>query len=165
MLAHKSNVWWKKPSENWSNYSSDLRSLHFSEPLNTSPLTPMCVVNERSVCRNKNNAKDLKLTIWYSSSTLSGDERKLAKMQRQFLAVVWDVLLLRTYSEGTCFTIITYYKTVMCLPIMADASGKPVKWQLCLSAFDFDIVARAYLRNQVEDALSSRNTGRNDITL
>ena len=102
--------------------------------------------------------------IGYWSRSLTDAERRYDTTQRECLAVVWAILLLRPYLEGTRFTIRTDHSALKWLLNLADSSGRLARWRLRLTEFEFDIVHRAGIKHQAADALSRLETTSTDET-
>ena len=102
--------------------------------------------------------------IGYWSRTLTAAEKNYDTTQRECLAVVWAVLTLRPYLEGTRFTIRTDHLALKWLMNLSDASGRLQRWRLRLQPFEYDIVHRPGVKHQAADALSRLPTTGTDQT-
>ena len=100
--------------------------------------------------------------IGYWSRSLNQAERAYDTTHRECLAVVWAVLLLRPYLEGTRYTIRTDHDALRWILNMADATGKLARWRLRLAEYEFDVVHRAGVKHQAADALSRLPTDGED---
>lgn len=79
-------------------------------------------------------------------------EKEYDTTNRDFLAVVWDVRMLRPYSGGVWFTTWTDHDELRWILNMADATGKLSQWHSSLSEIAFGVVDRARIRRQAADA-------------
>lgn len=91
--------------------------------------------------------------IGYWSRSLNKAEQEYDTTHRECLAVVWEVLMLRPYLEGSRFTIRTHHDALQWILNMADATDKSARWRLRLSELEFDIVHRAGVTHQPADIL------------
>lgn len=66
----------------------------------------------------------VKRPIGYWPRTLTTAERAYGTTHRECLAVIWAVLILRPYLEGTRFTIRTDHDALRWILNMSDATGK-----------------------------------------
>lgn len=73
----------------------------------------------------------------YCSRTLTRAEQKLATTNKEFLAMVWAVLLQQPYLGLSYFIIHTDHEGLNWLLMSADASGKLESLRLRLLEFDF----------------------------
>ena len=96
--------------------------------------------------------------LGYWSRSLSSAERNYDTTERECLAVVWSVLLLRPYLVGTRFTVRTDHSPLKWLLNLKDSTGRLARWRLRLSPFDYDVVHKAGLKHQAPDALSRLTT-------
>jgi len=96
--------------------------------------------------------------LGYWSRSLNKAERNYNTTQRECLAVVWAVLMLRPYLYGTRFTLRTDHESLRWILNLSDASGKLQRWRLRLLEFEFDVVHRPGIKHQAADALSRLNT-------
>lgn len=71
----------------------------------------------------------------------------------EYLAVVWVVLFLFSYLEGTRITVQKDHEPLKAKLNLADATCKLACWRLRLSEVEFDAVHRAVVKNQTADAL------------
>ena len=92
--------------------------------------------------------------IGYFSKTLSDTECNYSTTERECFAVVWALLTLRPYIEGTRFLVRTDHNALKWLMTLTDPSGRLTRWRLRLSEFDYEIVYRPGRKHQVPDALS-----------
>lgn len=102
--------------------------------------------------------------IGYWSRSLAPAEKNYDTTQKECLAVVWAVLILRPYLEGSRFTIRTDHQALKWLMNLSDASGRLQRWRLRLQPFEYDIVHRPGVKHQAADAMSRLNTTGTDQT-
>lgn len=96
----------------------------------------------------------MKQPIWYCYRTLKTEERAYETTHRECLAVIWAVLILRSYLKGSRFTIRTDHQALRWILNMSDATGKMEIWRLRLSELELDVVHRAGVKHQAAEALS-----------
>ena len=92
--------------------------------------------------------------VGYFSKTLSDTERNYSTTERECFAVVWSLLTLRPYLDGTRFYVRTDHDALKWLMTLNDPSGRLTRWRLRLAEFDFEIIYRPGRKHQVPDALS-----------
>ena len=102
--------------------------------------------------------------IGYWSRSLTKAEKNYSATERECLAIVWSVLLLRPYLEGAPFVIRTDHDSLRWLLNIADVSGRLARWRLRLSEFDFEVVHRPGVKHQAADALSRMQTNGEDAS-
>lgn len=98
----------------------------------------------------------------YWSRILAEPERKLATSHKKCLAVVWSVLLLRSYLKGSSFTVRTDHDVGKWLLKITEAAGRLARWRLRLWEFDFKVVHHAGIKHQTTDIASILKTGGGD---
>ena len=74
--------------------------------------------------------------VGFWSRSLCAAERNYDTSERECLAVVWAVQLLRPCLEGTKFTIRTDHKALKWILDMKDSTGRLARWRLKLYNFD-----------------------------
>ena len=89
-------------------------------------------------------------------------EQRYSATERECFAVVWSVLYLRPYIEGTHFKIRTDHEALRWLMTLTDPSGRLTRWRLRLSEFDYEVTYRPGRVHQVPDALSRISTSGTD---
>lgn len=70
------------------------------------------------------------------------------------LDVVWTLLRLRSYLEGSLFTVRNNHSVLPWILHVFDTTGKPVQWRFRLFKYEFDVVYRLGVKHQAADALS-----------
>jgi hypothetical protein len=91
---------------------------------------------------------------------LNQAERNYSTPEKECLAMVWAILLLRPYLERQRFTIRTDQVALKWLLSLKDPSGSLARWRLRLSEFDFTIQYRPGIKNSLADGCSRiRSTG------
>ena len=70
--------------------------------------------------------------IGYFSRSLNKAEKNYDTTQRECLGIVWAVLLLRPYLEGTRFLLRTDHDSLKWIMGMSEATGKLARWRLHL---------------------------------
>lgn len=107
-------------------------------------LLEMPVTNKSGACYAKNKQPDkTKNPIQYWSRSVSSAERVYDTTDQVCLAILWAVLLLWPYEEGTRLTIRTDYDCLKWILNLSNAAGGLVCWGLQLSELDFHVVHRA----------------------
>ena len=71
--------------------------------------------------------------IGYFSRSLTDAERNYSASERECLAVVWCVFMLRPYLLGTQFTVRTDHHAPRWLLNLTDVSGRLARWRLRLA--------------------------------
>lgn len=105
-----------------------------------------------------------KRPVDYWSRSLTSAKRAYDTTHKECLAIVWAVLLICPYLEGTKFTIRTDHDSLRSILNIIDATGRLARWELRLSEFEYDAVHRAGIKNQAADALYRLPTTGHDIT-
>ena len=100
--------------------------------------------------------------IGYWSRALTKPERDFTTTEKECLAIVWAILLLRPYQEGQRFTVRTDHDFLRWVLNLADAKGRLARWLLRLSEYDFVVEHRAGIKHQAADGLSRLETTRLD---
>lgn len=91
--------------------------------------------------------------IEYWSRGLNGDELGYGTTYREYLAVLWAILILRPYFEGHRFTIRTGHAALRWILNMGDVSVKMARWSLGIEEVELDIVHRPGVKHQAAGAL------------
>ena len=97
--------------------------------------------------------------IAYASRTLTTAERNYGQLDKEGLAIVFEVKKFHQYLYGKHFTINTDHKPLIGLfnehkPIPQMASGRVQRWALTLAAYEYSIVHKAGTAHANADALS-----------
>jgi RNase H-like domain found in reverse transcriptase len=85
---------------------------------------------------------------------MNSAERNYSAPEKECLAVVWAILHLRPYLEGTIFTVRSDQVALRWLLSLKDPSGRLARWRLRLAEFDFEIQYRPAIKNSVADGCS-----------
>lgn len=72
--------------------------------------------------------------------------------EKECFAVIWAILLLRPYLEGSRLKIRSDNEALFSKLIFANESQKLAHWRLCIYVFGFDIVHQAGIEHQAVDA-------------
>lgn len=100
--------------------------------------------------------------MWYWTEIMNDWEQRLDTTYREWLAVVWAVLILRLYLEGSQFTIWTDHHALNCILNLADVTEKLAKRHLRLIEYSINKVQRALVAHQAADALWRLNVTRTE---
>jgi hypothetical protein len=92
--------------------------------------------------------------IGYWCRSLNPAERNYSTTEKEFLAIVWDILQLRPYFEGQKFLIRTDHHSLRWVLNLADAQGRLARWRLRLLEFDFDVAYSPGKGHHAADTLS-----------
>ena len=102
------------------------------------------------------------LPVGFFSKTLNETEQRYSATERECFAVLWSVLYLRPYIEGSHFKIRTDHEALRWLMTLTDPSGRLTGWRLRLSEFDYEVTYRPGRVHQVPNALSRISTSGTD---
>jgi hypothetical protein len=94
------------------------------------------------------------LPCGFNSRALNAAERNYSTPDKECLAVVWAILLLRPYLEGASFTVRSDQVALKWLLSFKDSSGILARWKLRLAEFDFTIQYRPGIKNILADGCS-----------
>lgn len=92
--------------------------------------------------------------VGFWSRSLLPAERNYSASERECLAVIWAVQILRPYLERKHFTLYTDHSALKWMFDLVDVSGRLARWRLRLLEFDFTIKYRKGADNVVADAIS-----------
>ena len=92
--------------------------------------------------------------VGYWSRVLTSAEKNYSSTEKECLAIVWAVLHLPPYLEGSRFTIRTDHGALKWLMNLRDPSGRLARWALRLQEFDFEIQYRPGSRHALADGPS-----------
>ncbi len=96
--------------------------------------------------------------VLYISRKLSKRETIYSTIEKECLAIRWEVLTLRYYLLGQEFTLCSDHAPLQWLHRMKDTNARITHWYLALQAFKFKVVHRPGTQMTVADFLS-RNGG------
>jgi RNase H-like domain found in reverse transcriptase len=94
------------------------------------------------------------LPVGYWSRSLQPAERNYSTSERECLAVVWAVLLLRPYLERTRFVVRTDHSALQWLLTISEPQGRLARWRIRLSEYDFEVKYKPGRCHQMADAMS-----------
>lgn len=92
--------------------------------------------------------------VSYCSRLLCNAKRRCNTKQKECLAVVRSVLMLRPYLEGSNFRIRTDYQAVRWIWELAESAGCLARWRLRLLEFKFEVTHRPSMYHLAADAMS-----------
>jgi transposase InsO family protein len=90
----------------------------------------------------------------FYSRALNDAERNYSATEKECLAVVWAVLMLRPYLEGVHFRVRSDHEALRWLLTLKEPSGRLARWRLRLAEFDFTIQYRPGIKNSLADGCS-----------
>lgn len=68
--------------------------------------------------------------------------------------MVWSVLILKPYLDGSHFKIQTNRQALRWTPDLKESAGRLARWRISLLEFDFEVVHRPGVFHQAADAMS-----------
>jgi len=100
------------------------------------------------------DAEDNLAPVGFYSRTLRPAEQSYCTTERECLGLVWVVLTLRHFLEGSRFTVWTDHQALMWIYNTTDPSGRLMRWRLRLAEFDFDVVYKPGASHHAADFMS-----------
>ena len=116
--------------------------------------TDACAYQVGCVLLQEQDGDERPKPIGYWSRSLSKSEQNYTTTEQECLAVVWAVLILRPYLEGTEFTIRTDHDSLKLLLNLSDATGRLQRWRLRLQQFEYVINHCPGVQHRAADAVS-----------
>ena len=98
--------------------------------------------------------------IGFWSRSLTPAEKNYSTGERECIAIVWAVQLLRPYLERTHFDLYTDHIALRWIMNMTDASSRLTRWRLRLLEFDFTVQYKKSAKNTIVDCISRLPTYR-----
>ena len=98
--------------------------------------TDACAYQVGCVLLQEQDGDERPKPIGYWSRSLSKAERNYTTTEQECLSIVWAVVILRPYLEGTEFTIRTDHDSLKWLLNLSDATGRLQRWRLRLQQFE-----------------------------
>ena len=92
--------------------------------------------------------------IVYIHRVLSSAERNYSTTEKEYLALIWAIRMLRPYLEGYKFKAITDHSALKWLQTLKEPTGRLARWALELQQWDVRIEHRKGAMHRVPDALS-----------
>lgn len=102
--------------------------------------------------------------VGYWSRPLSSAERNYSTTERECLAVVWALFLLRPYLLGTRFIVRTDHTALKWMLHMDGAHGRLAQWRLRLAEFDYLVETRSGAAHHAADTMSRLTTSGADLS-
>ena len=96
----------------------------------------------------------MRYPIGFWSRSLSPAERNYSVSEKECLAVIWAIQLLRPYLERTHFEVYTDHQPLRWLLSLTDVNGRLARWRLLLQEFDFIVKYKKGIKNTIADAIS-----------
>ena len=96
----------------------------------------------------------IRYPVGFWSRSLNPAERNYSVSEKECLAVVWAMQLLRPYLERNHFQVFTDHQPLRWLLSISDANGRLARWRLLLQEFDFTIAYKKGIKNTIADAIS-----------
>jgi hypothetical protein len=90
----------------------------------------------------------------YWSRQLNSTELNYSATEKEALAIVWAVMLLRSYLERSHFVVRTDHSSLQWLLSISGENARLVRWRLKLAEFSFEVQYKPGRVNQAADALS-----------
>ncbi len=105
-----------------------------------------------------------RMPVGYWSRSLTPAEKNYSTTEKECLAVVWSVLMLRPYLEGTRFTVRTDYHALRCVLAgsRTESHGRLERWRLRLLEFDFEVQYRPGRSHHAADVMFRMPTAAED---
>ena len=100
------------------------------------------------------HADGVRHPIGFWSRSLTAAERNYSTGERECLAVIWAVQILRPYLERKHFDLYTDHQALKWMMNLTDVSGRLARWRLRLLEFDFTVKYRKGAANAIADAVS-----------
>jgi hypothetical protein len=105
-------------------------------------------------CLSQEHPDKLRHPIGYWSRSLNPAERNYSTTEKECLAIVWAILLLRPYLEGQRFLVRTDHHSLRWVLNLADAQGRLARWRLRLLEFDFEVEYSPGRQHHAADTMS-----------
>ena len=148
MLCKDADVDWSSPTDKKLEAFEHLKSRLTTPPILSLPKKgrPFMIDTDDSKYQlgaallqqqDEKDPKDWK-PIGFYSKTLNETERRYST-ELECYAVVWSVLYVRPYIEGTHFKVRTDHEALKWLMTLTDPSGRLTRWRLRLAEFDYEI--------------------------
>ena len=115
--------------------------------------TDACGIAIGAILSQKDDKGD-EYACCYSSRLLKGAEIHYGITEKECLAVIWAIKLLRVYLYGNRFTVITDHAALQWLINIKEPTGRLARWSIYLQAYQFDILHRPGKKHQNVDAVS-----------
>ncbi len=111
-------------------------------------------------CLHQDQPTGDRLPVGFWSRWLTPAERNYSTTDKECLAVVWSVLLLRPYLEDVQFTVRTDHHALRWVLELGNspAHGRLERWRLRLLEFDFNVQYRPGAQHHAADAMSRLET-------
>ncbi|KII66516.1 Retrovirus-related Pol polyprotein [Thelohanellus kitauei] len=123
-----------------------------------------CFIGMSRSCFALQITRWIKRPISHASKTLTDQQRKYSQMEREGLAIIYDLKMFHQYLYCRTFEIITDNKGILSLfdsrnKFIVLASQRIHRWNLLLMAYDYKITFRATKQHSNVDAISRQHIG------
>jgi len=92
--------------------------------------------------------------VGFDSRALQPEQRNDSATEKECLGLVWAVLHLRHYVEGSQFTVRTDHVCLSWMYRLTTATGRLLRLRLRLAEFDFEVKYKKGAKNHLPNALS-----------
>lgn len=96
--------------------------------------------------------------IGYWSHALNDTEKTYDATQREFLDIVWSVLVIRPFLDETRFSIWAGHDSFKRVLNFSNSSRQLALWHLCLSEYNLNVIYKADIKHQATDFSSRSQT-------
>jgi len=92
--------------------------------------------------------------LGFYSRALQPEQRNYSATEKEGLYLVWALLHLRHYVEGSRFTVSTNHECLSWIYRLTTATGRLLRWRLRLAEFDLEVKYKKGANHRLPDALS-----------
>ena len=93
-------------------------------------------------------------SIHFASRSLTKTEEAYSASEKEMLAIIWSLKILRNYLYGTKFKIVTDHQPLTFTLSQKNTNAKLKRWKSYLKEHDYEIIYKPGKANVVADALS-----------
>ncbi|KAL3680009.1 hypothetical protein R1sor_022965 [Riccia sorocarpa] len=102
----------------------------------------------------------LDMPIYFANRTLNKSERDYTTIEREALAMVYDVKKFKSYLQGNKFVFFVDHQALTYLVNKVHITGRIARWLLLLQEFDFTVIYKPGKINVLADQLSRIELGK-----